>query len=1095
MRITLSRLFSILLLFPLLFNPLTASPVQVENESISSFPVTPPETDQLDAAYNFRFEHISIEQGLSQSSVNAILQDRQGFLWFATQDGLNRYDGYEFEIFQSIPGESNSLSHNYILSLTEDQQGNLWIGTQGFGLDKLNPQSGEFTHFQQTKSDQYIKGRYILSLLTTRDGTVWAGTEEGLSRYDEEENRFFPVEAVNDQSESGIQTLYEDHDGNLWVGTHEEGAGIYMRDTDAFRFLPPHDANQAEDMLAIESIMQDTDGILWLASSQGVLLYHADTQQVADFSGSQQTTAIFSNHHPKSILQDQNNQIWIGTDNGGLILYNPATGEESILLNNTEQGNGINSNSIISMLEDKDGNLWFGTFSAGVNLLNRFAAPMEIFRSTAEGMYRLNDDLVWSIAADPFGNIWVGTEIHGINRINLNNQTVDYFSSTFTMPAISNDSSVEALLLSSQGILWAGNNDGILSRYDPQNGERSQYDIGSNIHTLYEDRDHQLWLGLKGNFLLSFDPETEIRQTYDLIPGDSDNQTTWGHVYCVRQDEAGTLWIASNTGLYAMNRDTHEIERHHLQFEPQSYPSSQTIMSILIENDIIWLGTFGEGLIAYQPEIDKIERYTMQDGLPNNVIYGILNDEYGRLWLSTNKGLSCFDPKTKSFINYDINDGLQSSEFNSGSYAKGINGELMFGGINGMNRFFPQRFRKNTTIPTIVLTDLMVNGKSLSNEIDINHEPITLEWPNNNFEFEFVALNYIQPEDNRYAYKLEKVDKDWVYIGDRRYGQFTNLPGGNYTLRLKGSNNDNLWNESGLSIQIQVIPPFWQTWWFITCMVLLAGGMVIGVYKLRMRNVRANNLRLETEVRQRTSELMETNILLVEEIAEREKAETELSARAAEEAVINERNRLARELHDAVTQSLYGVNLYAEAAARMLAAGQLDPTAENISELQKSAREALQEMRLLIYELRPSKLVKGGLLQALENRLDSVEQRVGINTNFQHNLTRRLPAQYELSLYRIAQESLNNILKHAQATMILIRLWNHKDKVILKIQDNGLGFEAMPTMYNGGMGLKIMKERAEALGGDFQIISSPGKGTTILVEVLYDKAHSIVDSR
>jgi signal transduction histidine kinase/ligand-binding sensor domain-containing protein len=1093
MRISVKRIFIILLLLPLLIHSYAYAPLQAERSSPALIPVNPPEIIPYTSSTQLRFEHISIEQGLSQSSVNAILQDQQGFLWFATQDGLNRYDGYEFKIYQSIPGDANSLSHNFILSLVEDRQGNLWIGTQGFGLDRFDPQSGMFSHFQQTKSDQYIKGRYILSLLTTWDGTVWAGTEEGLSWYDTDENRFFPVTVVNDEIKSGVQVIYEDQSGRIWIGTHEEGVGIYDRKSDTYQ--PLAFADLQNTALGIHSIMQDRDGNFWLGTTQGLFLYNAQTRQFMDFPGSDELSNTLVDHHPKCILQDQTGQIWIGTDNGGLILYNLNNDEESILQTDLNQNNGLNNNNIISMLEDSNGNLWFGTFSSGVNLLNRFAAPMEIFRTTANGMYHLNDDLIWSIAADPYGNIWVGTEHSGINRINLYDASAHYYTSSFNTPAIANDSSVEALLFSSQGILWAGTSSGSLSRYNPQTRENKEYRIGNSIHSIFEDRNHILWLGMEGNNLLAFDPQSETQQNYDLILGDASDQSTWGHIYCVRQDADGRLWVASNTGLYDIDENTRKITRHHLQFDPQSYPSSQTIMSIHINNDAIWLGTFGEGLIAYHPETDQSERYTMQDGLPNNVIYGILDDEYGRLWLSTNKGLSCFEPKSKTFINYDINDGLQSSEFNAGAYTKGVNGELLFGGINGMNRFYPQRFRKNPTIPAIVLTDLMVNGKSLRNELDINRDPIVLEWPNNNFEFEFVALNYIQPEDNQYAYKLEKVDEDWVYIGDRRYGQFTNLAGGNYTLRLKGSNNDNIWNESGLSIQIQVIPPFWQTWWFITLMALLAGAMIVGFYKLRMRNIHANNLRLETEVRQRTSELMETNQLLKEEIAERERAESELSAKAAEEAVTNERNRLARELHDAVTQSLYGVNLYAEAASRMLAAGKIDPTAENITELQKSAREALQEMRLLIYELRPSVLVKGGLLHALENRLDSVEKRVGIKTDFQHNLCQRLPAQYELSLYRIAQESLNNILKHAQATMILIRLWDQKDRIVLKIQDNGIGFEALLTMYNGGMGLKIMKERAETLGGEFQIISSPGKGTTILVEVLYDKAHSTVDCR
>ncbi|MBI9050579.1 MAG: hypothetical protein JEZ00_14255 [Anaerolineaceae bacterium] len=1090
-------LFSVLLLTCFLlsiwgFTSVTGK--QIQNTRDALIPVTPPEAIRMPTTDNLRFEHISIEQGLSQSTVNAILQDQNGFLWFATQDGLNRYDGYDFEIYQSSPGDENSLSHNFILSLAEDQQGNIWIGTNGFGLDKFNPRKGTFEHYQQTKSDQYIRGRYILALYTSPDETLWAGTEDGLSRYDAKLNRFIDINAVNQHSDSGIISIFQDKAGMLWLGTHEEGPAMYNPQTDMFTFLNPLLPNSINTIQSVKSIIQEKNGDIWFATSQGVLIFNPQTEQFSDFPGSAEIREYLVEHKPKCLLQDQSGMIWIGTVNGGLILYNALDQSEFTIIPNPDQINGINNDSIMSMLEDQSGNLWFGSFSSGVNLLNRFAAPMEIYRSSAAAAYRLSDDLVWSIASDIYDNIWVGTNKGGINRINLNDQSIEVYSSTFGQPLSMNDEGVEALFFSSQNILWAGTSSGMLTRYDPLSGESRQYIIGRKIQSIYEDRDHQLWLGMEGNELIAFNPQTETMQSYDLILGDADEQTAWGAVYSIRQDAGNTLWIASNTGLYAMDLSTREITRHHLQLDIPTSSSSQTVLSILIKQDTLWLGTFGEGLIAYHPKSEKFQRYTMQDGLPNNVIYGILDDEYGRLWLSTNKGLSCFEPKSKSFVNYEVSDGLQSSEFNSGAYAKGQNGDLLFGGIDGLNRFYPQRFRKNPNIPPIVLTELTINGQSMLSEMDINNEPIVLEWPNNNFEFEFVALNYIQSQDNQYAYKLEKVDEDWVYIGNRRYGQFTNLPGGTYTLRLKGSNNDNIWNESGLAIQIEVIPPFWQTRWFISLMVLMTVSMIVGFYKLRMRSIHASNLRLESEVQERTSELMQTNVRLKQEIYEREKAETELSAKAAEAAVTNERNRLARELHDAVTQSLYGVNLYAEAAARMLAAGKLSPTAENICELQKSAREALQEMRLLIYELRPSMLVKGGLLLALENRLESVEKRVGIVSDFKHNLNHRLPAQYELSLYRIAQESLNNILKHAQATLILIRLWDHKDRVSLKIQDNGIGFNPMPTVYNGGMGLKIMKERAEHLGGEFQVKSSPGKGTTILVEVLYDKAHSIVDN-
>jgi signal transduction histidine kinase len=357
---------------------------------------------------------------------------------------------------------------------------------------------------------------------------------------------------------------------------------------------------------------------------------------------------------------------------------------------------------------------------------------------------------------------------------------------------------------------------------------------------------------------------------------------------------------------------------------------------------------------------------------------------------------------------------------------------------------------------------------------------VTFRWPDNSFEFGFAALNYTQSENNQHAYMLEGFDRDWNTIGTRRFGRYTNLPGGTYTLRLKGSNNDGVWNEEGVSIKVTVVPPFWGTAWFWGIVALTLAGSIFGGYRLRVRSLEARGRELERQVKGRTAELRW-------EVDQRLRAEEALRQREREQAVAEERNRLARELHDSVTQALYGVTLYSEAAAGHLALGHTDRATEHLRELQDTAQEALAEMRLLVFELRPPILEELGLAAALQARLQAVEGRAGLKTEFKTNLEERLPLDVEEGLYRIAQEALNNALKHAQARYIRVHLRQDERmrpesvRVTLEIADDGIGFDPATACQRGGLGLSAMEERAEAIGAMLRIESEVGSGTKVVV--------------
>jgi len=397
-------------------------------------------------------------------------------------------------------------------------------------------------------------------------------------------------------------------------------------------------------------------------------------------------------------------------------------------------------------------------------------------------------------------------------------------------------------------------------------------------------------------------------------------------------------------------------------------------------------------------------------------------------------------------------------------------GEMFFGGSNGFNAFFPDQVTVNPTIPPVILTSLTQDGDvvDLGMAVD-NLTEVRFKWPNNSFEFEFAALSYAQPEKNQYAYFLDGFDDTWNEVGTRRYGGYTNLPGGSYTLHMKGSNKDGVWNEVGTSVEITIVPPFWETWWFQGILLLILGGVAIGGYRLRVRNLEARGRELESQVEERTTELMKT--------------EAALRQREMEKAITAERNRLARDLHDSVTQALYSQTLYAEATSRLLGAGNVQTATEHVGELRQTAQQALQEMRLLIFELRPSVLEEDGIVAALQMRLEAVEERSGFATEFKIEGMIELPTNIEEGLYWISQEALNNIVKHAQASKVTVILKQEQHTIVLDIRDNGCGFDPANQSNLGGLGLRGIQERADQLGGQLTVESHPGKGTRVRVEV------------
>ena len=536
------------------------------------------------------------------------------------------------------------------------------------------------------------------------------------------------------------------------------------------------------------------------------------------------------------------------------------------------------------------------------------------------------------------------------------------------------------------------------------------------------------------------------------IPDSENPESQSNIVLSILEDQDGILWFGTISG--GLNRfdPAKEIFTQYKNDPNDPHSLSNDIILSLIRDHtgVLWVGT-PDGFNKFDQETETFTRYREKDGMANDNVYCMAEDEGGHIWLSTNKGLSRFDPQKEVFRNYDITNGLQSNEFNITSCHVGDRAEMFFGGINGFNVFFPNQIQDNSALPPIILTSLSQDGEQVDLGIAIDQvAEVTFMWPDDSFEFEFAALSYAHSEKNQYAYLLDGFDENWNETGTRRYGKYTNLPGGTYTLRLRGSNNDGIWNEDGAALKVTIVPPFWANRWFQGIILLiLVGGIYYG-YRLRLRNLETRGRELEIQVKDRTDELMKAHAAL---------RETDL-----ERAVIEERNRLARELHDSVTQSLYSLTLFTEAARHLSEATGDEKLEGYLGQIGSLGLQALKEMRLLVFELGLHALAEDDLVEALEKRLKAVENRTGVDAKIINEGYQKQPPYIETQLFRIAQEALNNALKHAGASSVEVHFQQEGNTLEMEIIDDGIGFEPESIKRWTGHGIEKHQRQSESNG-------------------------------
>lgn len=825
------------------------------------------------AQNSIRFFNLSIKQGLSQSTVNCILQDRKGYMWFGTQDGLNLYDGYSFTVFSHVPLDTTSISDNFIHTIYEDKQGNIWIGTEQ-GLNKFNRDKQTFTHYQKIPGDILsLNDNNIWAICEDSNGTLWIGTDEGglhsfnrkKGTFNHFQNTFTPEYSFSSES---VHAIFEDKDKNLWIGTRDAGINMYNPKTGKFtRFLYSDKKYNTISNNTVWDIKQDKDGYLWIATNDGLNRY--DIRKNEFFCYKANGPGSISNNAIRSVYIDKGGMVWAGTNGGGLNKIDPR--KQTIITYQFQPNvaNSLSSNNIFSIYEDQTGIIWLGT-DGGINKFDRRKQNFIHYQKLANQSNSLNNNVIWSIIEDKKGNLWIGTD-EGLNKFNTDLQ---YFID-YKYPYNASYKSIYALCEDSQGVIWAGTQEG-LYLFNPAKQYFTPFQSSSKyakqlsmarIYDILEDSKKNIWVGTKEG-LFKIDP-SKNRITYYLQEFGNRKSLSSSFIRKIFEDHAGNIWVGTNGG--GLDKITPNVKDELEQisfyrFNPDVINSlgNNTVLAIYEDqSNFLWIGTNGGGLNRFDPTTKEFLRFTVKEGLANNVVNGILPDKSGNIWVTTNKGVSKYNIITHTFRNYEEDDGITNYGFNPGAFCRTKKGELFIGGNNGMNSFFPQKLTTNPIPPKTVITDFEIFYKPVSigknsplkKHISVAKE-VTLSAKDYVFSFTFAALHYSFPQRNQYMYKMEGFDEEWNMVGTTRVAPYTNMDPGEYIFRVKGSNCDGVWDEKGVAIKVTVLPPYWKTWWFRMLALAVILGSIYAWNRSRIKNIEEQKQLLEYQVQERTAEVL-----------------------------------------------------------------------------------------------------------------------------------------------------------------------------------------------------------------------------------------------
>lgn len=1032
------------------------------------------------------FDHISIDKGLSSTSIYALEQTEDGFLWIGTQNGLNRYDGYGFKVFNYIPGTKSTMSNNWVKALCKDKYGNLWVGTSS-GLNRYNKNTEDFTtYFNHRYRKNSLADNNIWTIFLDKEGILWIGTNNGLCKYDEKNDQFLNYYTNSDTTQdlnSAINTIAEDNQGNLWVGTWGSGLFIFNKKTNRFtNFVDPTRQNLAANLL-VKVVKFDKKGLLWIGTQDnGLHCYDSTNRAYNIYKYNSTNPSSINDNSVLSIKEDNKGNLWFGTYSGGINLFdrkkntfiryqhdlfspqslqgewitcfledtagNIWVGHENGLSKFNPQGpkflhykhnpfepNSIPSNNINVVFEDRDQDIWFGTWGGGLSKFDIAKNKFTHYTNNPDDKFTIADNRVWGITEDSYGTLWIATS-YGLDKIDKATGKFYHFNQ------FQKSSKIPYMALSSMTV----------------------------------DKQNRLWIGTWGNGLYLYDIENDTVR--HLLHNEDDiNSLSNDRIKHIFVDSNQNIWVAtSEGGLDKITFDKHQkLNFLHYRYEVSKTHGIGSDSPMIVFEDSkqrIWVGTEG-GCLSYMESSGITFRRIHTQGAINfpTSVYGILEDTAGNLWLSTNNGIIHYDPDSGQVKGYDISDGLQSNTFFYG-HAITRNGAMIFGGHNGFNIFYPVKITESTFKPKVYFDELRVFNELIevgkphksanSEQPPLLSKPlylcdeITLSYKDYILSFAFTSLDFTSPLKNKYAYMLENFEDEWNYTdGKKRYATYTNLPPGEYLLKVKGTNSDGVWNTQASTLKIVITPPFWQAWWFKT----LAGSIILLIaYTIHKIWVQ---VKLE-------------NLLALERVKAQEA-----------EAI---RKKVAMDFHDEMGNQLASIT----AIINMINIRQSKKDfyiEDLLSRLNQHAQTLFYGTKDFIWSIDPKSDKLEVILINIKDFGEDLFDKTGIGYTF-HNELQNLDLVFGGGSSRhitlICKEIFTNIMKHAHCQNVQVKVTHSDHQLCIAIKDDGCGFDLTNSKKNG-FGLENMRSRAKKVNGLIYIESKPGLGTLITLKVLIPK--------
>lgn len=1044
---------------------------------------------------NFRFIRMKTEHGLMNSSVSGIAQDSYGFLWFASQGGLSRYDGYNYRHYTKVPFDDESLPHDLVQSIYSDGGDRIWAGTY-YGAAVIDLKSGELHRYMPDPQDsESMQGAVVTSFSRDSDRRLWIGTLKGLNRLDEDSGRF-----VHYLDEISIRALFLDSTGTLWVGSYE-GLYRYRSETDDFYHYPSApDREGALRSPYVMSIAEDPDGTIWLGTwgGGGLARLSSDRREIISYTLPAEEIYV--------INCDERGRVWAGSWGKGLCAFYPE--EKRVLrFGEEELGNGI----VYSLFFDQAGVLWVGTNGGGVTRMIPIEGNFPFWTHDPDDPGSLPAGKVTEIYEDQDDRLWVGVYNGGLNLWLPEEQRWKHYLKDPDDPYSLSNNIVTSVYEAKDGSFWICTNEG-LNRFDREEERfylfRPDLDgvgeAGDDIvYDILEDKPGSYWIATYRGGIVHWEEENGDLRFFRHDPADLDSISD-NMAFTLLLDEDNGLWIGTNRGLnhYLPEEDRFISYRHH--HKNRNGISADTIRTMKIDSrGRFWVGTAGGGLNLLDRQSGNFRFWSREDGFPDNTILSIMEDREGQLWVATPRGLGVFMPEKDRFKLLDANDGIIGEEFNIGAF-RNRKDELYFGSLSGVVKVLPSDFRENSHIPPVHLTGFNIFDSPYDSEHSLTElDSVVLSHRQNFISFEFAALDFTDPKKNEYMYRLKGFDRDWIYAGTRRYVSYTNLSGGDYIFQVRGSNNDGVWNMRGRSLKIRVIPPFWKRPAAIVLYAIALFLMIMIIVYLTFRNQRR---RLAAEERRLEHERMQ---LLEREIVEREKIEHQLriAKDRAEEAAATKNNFIASMSHEFRTP-LHAIIGYADFIRQRSARGSIKNYGKiikkNGEQLNRLVGDILDQARSESGKI-PVVLVESdprNLLEDVVSIIRPLAEKKGVGLS--SISSQEIPSRVGIDEAKVRQILINlggNAVKFTEEGQIRYGLSVEGQSLLWTVQDSGIGipeaereriflpFEQRKGQHPGyggsGLGLSISKNLADAMGGELSVQNGKGGGALFTLRTPY----------